>query len=613
MNGWPEGGPAPVPDGFEAGGKARPPRNGAESFPEAERCRAKGCAARKARHGVGRCEEHFRTLCDFYGHTPNRNREPTRWRRVQRALAARAKAADAIGGAGKAATPDGSPDARSGPVCLTLGDGEPFAEECFAAWRATESGPLAELDEATCRRCLEAYRDENRAESENRLLNAGDRTAAARDAIRADARLAELAADAASGEPAESGPDGWPVEDVKDLRAMAARQLRDTVRGFSTYGGRKFHRLIPDPENPGGPLIRKGSAGPLTVWRAIRDALRGAGIPEGVVSKVLPPRPEVDRRPEAIIPRFLEVGAHVEGRDRLPPFDSAEGAQGSLPGFEVSRPGLVPAFPLPVERNPFQGAPIWQRLAFETVVAARIEGRRPEYEPVPVTLQDLIDFAGWEPFRPGRHIPQIATAFDRMRNWSIYHERRAWYPLAPLADPTTATRRGDMLPIQVAIPPGMAPGPMVERAFFRTVAKESAAGWRALARLNLFWHRYSPSGRLIRATVPEVRRDAGGQIVDAHGRPLTPRRGRPPHWSDPRAIRTGARTGNPGAVRVPVFTPGDLVALGFDGAEVSRQLFAKRLRGARKALAALERAGRLAIDRSATDKRGRKGWRILLP
>lgn len=608
MSGWPEGG------GFEAGGKARPLRNGAESFPEAERCRAKGCAARRVKHGVGRCEEHFRTLCGFYDHTPNRNREPGRWARVQRALKARAKAADAIGTPSKATPPASAPDAASGgPVCLTLGDGEPFAEECFAAWKATESGPLAELDGATCRRCLEAYRDENRAESENRSLNAGDRTAAARDADRADARLAELAADGASGEPAESGPDGWPPEDVDALRAGAARQLRDTVRGFSTHEGRKFHRLIPDLENPGGPLIRKGPADPLTVWRAIRDALRGAGIPEGVVSKVLPPRPEVDRRPEAIIPRFLEVGAHVEGRDRLPPFDSAEGAQGSLPGFEVSRPGLVPAFPLPVERNPYRGAPIWQRLALELLIAARIEGRLPEYGPVPVTLQDLIDFAGWEPYRPGRHIPMIRAALHRSRNWTVAHERRDWWPITPHAMPREDAKPGDVLPIGVAIPEGMGSGPMMERGYVRALAKVTAPGWRAWVRLNLFWHRYSPSGRLIRATVPEVRRDAGGQIVDAHGRPLTPRRGKPPHWSDFRAIRTGERIGNPGAARVPVFTPGDLVALGYDGAEVTGQTFRDRLKATKRALQRLERAGRLAIDRSATDKRGRKGWRILLP
>ena len=99
MTGWPEGGPAPVPDGFEAGGKARPPRNGAESFPEAERCRAKGCAARKARHGVGRCEEHFEALCGFYGDgNPKaasvRNMNPAEYSAVKRAREARRKAPD---------------------------------------------------------------------------------------------------------------------------------------------------------------------------------------------------------------------------------------------------------------------------------------------------------------------------------------------------------------------------------------------------------------------------------------------------------------------------------------------------------------------------------------
>ncbi len=470
---------------------------------------------------MGRCEEHFEALCGFYGDgNPKaasvRNMNPSEWARVRRALKARAKAADGIGGAGKAATP-------------------------------------------------------------------------------------------------ASAPDGWPPEDVDALRAGAARQLRDTVRGFGTYEGRKPHGLIPDPENPGGSLVRKGPADPLTVWRAMRDAFRGAGIPEGVVEAALPPRPEVDRRPDAIIPRFLEVGAHVEGRERLPPFDSPEGAQGSLPGFEAMHPGLVPAFPLPVEANPFQGAPIWQRLALELLIAARIERRRPSYEPLPVTLQDLIDYAGWNPYRPGRHIPMIRAALLRLRSWTVAHERREWWPISPHALPTEDAKPGDVLPIDVAIPAGMGSGPVMERGHVRELAKRTAPGWRAWVRLNLFWHRYSPSGRLIRATVPEVRRDAGGQIVDAHGRPLTLRRGKAPHWSDPRAIRTGGREANPQAERVPVLQPTELAALGYDGAAVTGQTFRDRLKVAKRELGRLERSGRLAIDRRATDKRGREGWRILLP
>ena len=82
---------------------------------------------------------------------------------------------------------------------------------------------------------------------------------------------------------------------------------------FGAYEGRKLHGLIPDPESPGGSLVRKGPADPLTVWRAMRDAFRGAGIPEGVVEAALPPRPEVDRRPDAIASRRR---AASRGRDR---------------------------------------------------------------------------------------------------------------------------------------------------------------------------------------------------------------------------------------------------------------------------------------------------------
>ncbi len=322
---------------------------------------------------------------------------------------------------------------------------------------------------------------------------------------------------------------------------------------------------------------------------------------------------EVDRRPNAIVPRMLAATAHVEGRERLAPFDSPEGLQGHLPGFEPSPPGLVPSFPLPVEQNPGQGAPIWQRLALELLIAARMEARRGSYEPLPVTLGDLIDFAGWATYKPERHVPALRTALRRLRNWTVAHARREWWPFHPQAMPTRATKRGDVLPIGVAIPDGMAPGPTVERGYVRELGKRTAPGWRAWVRLNLFWDRYSTSGRLLRATVPEVERAGAGQIVDVHGRPLTPRRGKPAHWSDPRAIRTGERVANPNAVRVPVFEPGDLLALGYEPGDLPGPAFRKRRARVRKVLATLERAGRVLIDRSATDRNGRKGWRILPP
>ena len=72
----------------------------------------------------------------------------------------------------------------------------------------------------------------------------------------------------------------------------------------------------------------------------------------------------------------------------------------------------------------------------------------------------------------------------------------------------------------------------------------------------------------------------------------------------PRPVR------NPEADRIPVLTPANLVRLCFDGSEGA---FRRRLQLARQTLAGMEKAGRIAIEKDMTDRKGRRGWHILEP
>ena len=58
--------------------------------PEGQQCKAKGCEARKVKHGVGRCETHFDALATYIKTNPN---DP-KAEKVRRALAARKRATD---------------------------------------------------------------------------------------------------------------------------------------------------------------------------------------------------------------------------------------------------------------------------------------------------------------------------------------------------------------------------------------------------------------------------------------------------------------------------------------------------------------------------------------
>ena len=359
---------------------------------------------------------------------------------------------------------------------------------------------------------------------------------------------------------------------------------------------RRWLEAEPRPRHPFAPIVR--------AW---------IGRPRDVT-------PDRDRR--GIIPGILSTMAHIDGRERLPALDAGTigggNAQGFLPGLEPEKTALVPALPLQVwdgakAGNPGGGVPLSQGLWFEAVTAVPRSERGRRIVRLPLTLRDLVAFAGWKHYRPSRHIPQLRRALLEVDSFWVGWERRDWKLVAPQALPKLGAKLGDVLPVHVFMPDGCERGPLIDRQPLRLYRPSDAPAFRAWARLAYLWNQYGTrKGRRIYATRPEVLRSPEGHPVDVDGAVIV-QYGKPAHWSHPRCVRTGKRERNPEADRIPVLTPADLVRLCFDGEEVAPGAYRFRLTEARQTLDNMAAAGRIVIEKRATDRKGRRGWRTLEP
>ena len=160
----------------------------------------------------------------------------------------------------------------------------------------------------------------------------------------------------------------------------------------------------------------------------------------------------------------------------------------------------------------------------------------------------------------------------------------------------------DRLGFVVRLPRGHV-GPQIDRALLRGL-RDSGPAYRLYLSLCFEWDKYGGhKGKLIRPSRPKVRRNGGGQVVDASGRVLTGPGNQPIYTPyDKRAILTGEREPNPARSRYPEYTPDDLVALAFPGHifadKTSRWLLRHR---AVKTLPRLELAG-VVVERLGTDR-----------
>jgi len=114
----------------------------------------------------------------------------------------------------------------------------------------------------------------------------------------------------------------------------------------------------------------------------------------------------------------------------------------------------------------------------------------------------------------------------------------------------------------VTLPPGSKQGPQVDRKLLRTLAARSARQHRAMVAAFCLFDKYGTvNGRLIDQTLPVVRRDPAGYVVDVHGRHVIERGAPTRRATHRRAVRTGDRVQNPAAERAYPWLEGDDVIL----------------------------------------------------
>ena len=220
---------------------------------------------------------------------------------------------------------------------------------------------------------------------------------------------------------------------------------------------------------------------------------------------------------------------------------------------------------------------------------------------------------------------QLQRALLELDGTRVLWERRLWRLVAVQALPTDSTRPDDPVVFRVEHLPGSEHGPLIDRGLLRRYGAVSAPAWRAFLRLAYLWDATKGRNRgdRIYATRPVVARAAGPRspLLGTDGKPLRDKHGAlVTNWSDRRAVLLGANgkpagdgnppafERNPAADRVPVLGPDDLISLAFDGnLDLPSGTLRKRLFTARKALAEMEAAGHVVIERAGA------GWRIIEP
>ena len=195
--------------------------------------------------------------------------------------------------------------------------------------------------------------------------------------------------------------------------------------------------------------------------------------------------------------------------------------------------------------------------------------------------------------------------------------------------PNQNTALDDVLPLIIRYPDGvLGNGPMIDVHRMRRYGLVSASKWRAWIRLHYLWDtaKQRNGGYSIYATIPKVKRNNKGYLLDARGNiimtgdPYKNKKGRwavqkgnkpQKKWYHPYAIHIGEDR-NPQCDKIPVLTDNQLVALFFDDKTVDNSTFRDRKRQAIDNLMDFESDGVVIVERDAIDtKRGVKGWRII--
>ena len=265
-----------------------------------------------------------------------------------------------------------------------------------------------------------------------------------------------------------------------------------------------------------------------------------------------------------------------------------EPASETLPGIEPLRPSPVPVLPLvmPYEAaggssmTRGRGAALPLRLFVEVLMAVPPELRRTDNGPPTSVTCQLRQLAaalwprGWQ---RGRDWPKLAAGLGELSRLGVEWELPSgqggvWIPVTVRSFPRVGAMLDDVCRFEVLLPPGSGSGPLVDRTHTRLLGLDSAPAFRLYLALCWYWdHHGTVAGRLIGPTVPEVRRNAEGYVLDARGEVVTERGGRPSRRAThPRAVQIGGRAPNPAADRFPALSPDDLAVMAYSPRDLAK-------------------------------------------
>ena len=346
------------------------------------------------------------------------------------------------------------------------------------------------------------------------------------------------------------------------------------------------------------------------------------------------PRPLEGARALSVLPgpRGLDWQAPEDGEGlRLPSVDDAErldkAAQAWLPGMGPPQPVEIPpvlplvAFDLAGGQtmHPGRGAPLPLRIHTEALLASPRSARHWACE-MRWAARDFMRWL-WPRRRPkAKRLPALQRALVTVDSLRVDVDDSLWRTVS-----VTALPRSLDAPVVLAVrlPPGSGVGPLVNRPTLRLQGVRSAPAYRAYLGLCSLRNRHATArGRLLPVTVPEVLRDARGLVTDAQGQALVGKDGKPAHWSDPRAVRTGVELPNEALwERLPWLGHRDLVRLCYPpeighSKDPGKQYARQYARKSKAALRGMEADGLILIRREfpeAPSGRGRRGrWKIAL-
>ncbi len=223
--------------------------------------------------------------------------------------------------------------------------------------------------------------------------------------------------------------------------------------------------------------------GPALYVEACRPGCPGDGLEAEVKAwQNGPERVAAETRPDPILPtvkveerkELPALGGLTDGREppaQLPLISAPDGPR--VPFLEMADVAGVPT----MARG--RGAPLELRLAVGACLLTP-HSARPDTRRLVLTVRQLRRFLYPQGWKRHRDWPRIRRALRAAGNHTIPVGRGGlWYPLALRYDPGCDAKLDDEVWIDVALPPGAANGPMIDRQSLALLGVQSAPRFRA--------------------------------------------------------------------------------------------------------------------------------------